>query len=164
MKESEVAQSCLTLCDPRDCSPPGSSVHGIVQARILEWVTISFSRDLPTKRSNPRLQHWQADSFHCATWEAWALLSYLFSVAENWDTDWRLIANICLCITQVTVRWSVLSYAWWRSQPLALSVSVAMSFCHSVSPSVSKMPAACSTKQRWKSWTLSALRRSPGST
>ena len=102
-----VAQLCLTLCDPRDCSPPGSSVHGIVQARILEWVTISFSRDLPTKRSNPRLQHWQADSFHCATWEAWALLSYLFSVAENWDTDWRLIANVCLCITQVTVKWSV---------------------------------------------------------
>ena len=41
-----VAQSCptLTLCDPMDCSPPGSSVHGIFQARILEWVAISFSR------------------------------------------------------------------------------------------------------------------------
>ena len=41
---SEVAQSCLTLCDPVDCSPPGSYVHGILQARILEWVAISFSR------------------------------------------------------------------------------------------------------------------------
>ena len=39
-----VAQLCLTLCDPVDCSPPGSSVHGIAQARILEWVAISFSR------------------------------------------------------------------------------------------------------------------------
>ena len=39
-----VAQSCLTLCDPMDYSPPGSSVHGILQARILEWVAISFSR------------------------------------------------------------------------------------------------------------------------
>ena len=38
-----VAQSCLTLCDPIDCSPPDSSVHGILQARILEWVAISFS-------------------------------------------------------------------------------------------------------------------------
>ena len=38
------AQLCLTLCDPMDCSPPGSSVHGILQARILEWVVISFSR------------------------------------------------------------------------------------------------------------------------
>ena len=39
-----VAQSCLTLFDPMDCSPPGSSIHGIFQARVLEWVTISFSR------------------------------------------------------------------------------------------------------------------------
>ena len=41
--ESEVVQSCLTLCDPMDCSLPGSSVYGIFQARILEWVAISFS-------------------------------------------------------------------------------------------------------------------------
>ena len=39
-----VAQLCLTLCDPVDCSPPGSSVHGIFQARILEWVAVPFSR------------------------------------------------------------------------------------------------------------------------
>ena len=42
--ESEVAQSCPTLCNPMDCSPPGSSVHDISEARILEWVAISFSR------------------------------------------------------------------------------------------------------------------------
>ena len=42
--ESEVAQSCPTLCDPMDCSPPGSSAHEILQARILEWVAISFSK------------------------------------------------------------------------------------------------------------------------
>ena len=40
---SLVAKSCLTLCDPMDCSPLGSSVHGILQARILEWVAILFS-------------------------------------------------------------------------------------------------------------------------
>ena len=39
-----VTQSCLTLCNPVDYSPPGSSIHGILQARILEWVAISFSR------------------------------------------------------------------------------------------------------------------------
>ena len=39
----KVTQSCRTLCDPMDCSPPGSSVHGILQARKLEWVAISFS-------------------------------------------------------------------------------------------------------------------------
>ena len=38
------AQSCLTLCNPMDCSPPGSSVHEILQARILEWLAISSSR------------------------------------------------------------------------------------------------------------------------
>ena len=41
---SEVAQSCLTLCDRMDCSLPGSSVHGIFQATVLEWIAISFSR------------------------------------------------------------------------------------------------------------------------
>ena len=41
--ESEVAQSCPTLCHPMDCSLPGSSVHGIFQARVLEWVAIAFS-------------------------------------------------------------------------------------------------------------------------
>ena len=41
--ESEVAQSCPTLCDPMDCSPPGSSIHGIFQARALEWGAIAFS-------------------------------------------------------------------------------------------------------------------------
>ena len=41
--ESQVAQSCPTLSDPMDCSPPGSSVHGIFQARVLEWGAIAFS-------------------------------------------------------------------------------------------------------------------------
>ena len=41
--ESEVAQSCLTLSDPMDYSPPGSSVHGIFQARVLQWGAIAFS-------------------------------------------------------------------------------------------------------------------------
>ena len=49
--ESEVAQSCPTLHDPMDCSLPDSSVHGIFQARVLEWVAIAFSEivaeDLP---------------------------------------------------------------------------------------------------------------------
>ena len=40
--ESEVAQSCSTLSDPMDCSPPGSSIHGIFQARVLEWGAIAF--------------------------------------------------------------------------------------------------------------------------
>ena len=49
-----VSQLCLTLCDPMDRSPPGSSVHGILQARILEWVAISFSGT----SSQPRDRTW----------------------------------------------------------------------------------------------------------
>ena len=61
--ESEVAQSCLTLCDPVDCSPPGSSIHGILQARILEWIAISFSRgDLPDPGIEPRSPTLWADA------------------------------------------------------------------------------------------------------
>ena len=47
--ESEVAQSCLTLNDPMDCSPPGSSIHGTFQARVLEWGAIAFSRKYDTR-------------------------------------------------------------------------------------------------------------------
>ena len=50
VKDSEVTQSCPTLCDPMDCSPPGSSIHGIFQARVLEWGAIAFFR----RSSQPR--------------------------------------------------------------------------------------------------------------
>ena len=51
--ESEVAQSCLTPSDPMDCSPPGSSIHGIFQARVLEWVAIAFSAsDINSSQTN----------------------------------------------------------------------------------------------------------------
>ena len=46
-RESEVAQSCPTLSDPMDYSPPGSFVHGIFLARVLEWVAIAFSMNRP---------------------------------------------------------------------------------------------------------------------
>ena len=52
--ESEVSQSCPTLCDPMDCSLSGSSIHGIFQARVLEWIAISFSRG----PSRPRNRTW----------------------------------------------------------------------------------------------------------
>ena len=57
-----VSQSCLTLCDSMDCSAPGSSAHGILQARILEWVAILFSRDLPNPGIETRSSGLQAGS------------------------------------------------------------------------------------------------------
>ena len=50
--ESEVSQSCPTLSDTMDCSPPGSSVHGIFQARVLEWGAIAFSGPQPGRPTN----------------------------------------------------------------------------------------------------------------
>ena len=71
MHACSVAKSCLTLRDPMDCSLPGSSAHGIFQARILEWVAVSFSRG----SSQPRdqiciscIDRWIL--YHCANWEA----------------------------------------------------------------------------------------------
>ena len=58
-----IAPSPPTLCHPMDCSLPGSSVHGILQARILEWVAIPFSGDLPNLGIEPRSPALQADSF-----------------------------------------------------------------------------------------------------
>ena len=52
-----VTQSCLILCDPMDCSPPGSSVHEILQARILEWVAISFSRGSSQPKDQTEVSH-----------------------------------------------------------------------------------------------------------
>ena len=46
-------KSCPTLCDPMDCGPPGSSVHGILQARTLEWIAMPFSMDLPNQGIKP---------------------------------------------------------------------------------------------------------------
>ena len=73
------AQSCLTFFDPINCCPPGSSVHGISCARILEWVAISYSRrTFLTQWSNLHLLcflHWQVDSLPFCHWEA---LNWLF--------------------------------------------------------------------------------------
>ena len=57
LKWSDVAQSCPTLCDPVDCSLPGFSVHRIFQARILEWVAISFSSGSSQPRDRTRVSH-----------------------------------------------------------------------------------------------------------
>ena len=57
LKWLEVAQSCLTLCDPMDCSLSGFSVHGISQARVLEWIAISFFRGSSWPRDWTKVSH-----------------------------------------------------------------------------------------------------------
>ena len=100
---SEVAQSCPTLCDLMDCSLPGSSLHGILQARVLEWVAISFSRGSSRPRDQTRVSSIPGRCFNLwATREAqkykkpWWIVNKKFllpQVSENshhgssWSTD-----------------------------------------------------------------------------
>ena len=76
-KENEVAQLCLTLCDPKECSLPGSSIHGIFQAKVLEWVAIAFSRGSSQPRDQTRVSHIAGSCFtFWATREAPLLVSH----------------------------------------------------------------------------------------
>ena len=80
--------NCLTLCDPMDYSPPGSSVHGILQARIMEWAAIPFSGDLPDPGIKPRSPTLQADALTSEPpgkpngCESWTIKK-----AKHWRTD-----------------------------------------------------------------------------
>ena len=62
LSESEVALSCPALCDHMDCSLPGSSIHGIFQARVLEWIAFPSPGDLPNPGIEPRSPALQADA------------------------------------------------------------------------------------------------------
>ena len=87
-----VAQLCLTLCDPMGCSLPGSSVHGILPARIVEWAAISFSRDIYTimcKMDNqwePAVQHRELSSVLFGDLKEW-------EVGAEWEEGERLLLN-----------------------------------------------------------------------
>ena len=81
-----VTQSYLTLCNPMDCSLPHSSVHGIFQERILEWVTISYSGYLPEPGIKPHflhLQHWQTGSLTTASFGKPHILIAISIVLSN---------------------------------------------------------------------------------
>ena len=74
--ESEVAQSCLTLSDPMDCSLPGSSIHGIFQARVLEWGAIAFSHLYMTTGKNHSFNY---------TWDlTWLQIRFLWPPHQAW--------------------------------------------------------------------------------
>ena len=120
------AQPCLTLCDAMDCSPPGSSVHGILQARILEWVAISSSR------GSSRSRDWtQAACVSCiagglyywATWEAPVKFTYIWREKQLLSNT----ANPLIC--SILSHWLVLVnipifFSIWR-----VSNSLQTSFC-----------------------------------
>ena len=77
-----VAQSCPSLCDPMDCGPSGSSIHGIFQARIVKWVAISLSRDLPNAGIEPK------------SLMSPALSGEFFTTSTTWEAQSNSYANI----------------------------------------------------------------------
>ena len=89
--ESEVAQPCLTLCDPMDCSLPDSSVYGVFQARILEWVAISFSRRFSQPRDWTQVSHIVGRCF--VSEPPGKLHIYLGSVKYSLGTIWPPVEN-----------------------------------------------------------------------
>ena len=90
--ESEVVQSCLTLSDPMDCSLPGSSVHGVYQARVLEWVAIVSLTEGIWKS----WMKWRTRHVHVC-WKSGELdlcLILLSSISEEWYVNWVLFLSI----------------------------------------------------------------------
>ena len=89
--ECEVAQSCPSLWDPMDCSLPGSSVHGILQARILEWFAISFSRGSSQPRGRTQVSRIAGRCFTIwATREANVLFVFNLSLTVLASIDFLL--------------------------------------------------------------------------
>ena len=92
--ESEIAQLCLTLRDPMDCSLPSFSIHGIFQARVLEWGAIAFSEQCSYQRSIP-------DSSHLCLHKPWNLIvrwqyCEIMATLSSWVPEWSLMSPILL--------------------------------------------------------------------
>ena len=113
-----VTQSCLTLCNHLDCSPPGSSVHGILKARILEWVAISFSRGSSRLRDRTQFYCFAGRFFSIwATREA-HMLSYRMLNQEKLIL--MFIAYICFWKVFYTLEWIYFHIPYFHSLQLLL--------------------------------------------
>ena len=109
-----VAQSCLTLCDPMDCSPPGFSVCGIFQARMLEWVAISFSRGSSWPKDRTQVSCTAGRFF--TDW-ATSLDNYIFSC------NFIFKLHLCYQCTKLHLKAFSLSHQrrQWHPTPVLLS-------------------------------------------
>ena len=134
--ESEVAHSCPTLCDPVDCSPPGSSVHGISQAKILEWVAISFSRGSSRLRSRTHFSciaggFFTAELSGKPAYLEWACLNLWGGTWLMADRDWPLLGHVgsshVFLISFLGQRAGPglpFSWWWWKCKRTCLRVQV----------------------------------------
>ena len=106
-----VAQSCLTLCYPMDCSPPDSFVHGILQARILEWIAISFS----TSRN------------HLLAQSSWVSIHAKDAYIKSWHPWDKIPTRRKVCLAQVNFFWDK-TFPLWSAQSLHMRFPFPRSF------------------------------------
>ena len=129
--ESEVAQPCPTLSDPMDCSPPGSSIHGIFQARVLEWGAIAFISpsneysglisfrmdwlDLLAVQVTPKslLQHHsqKASILRCSAFFIFQL-SHPYMNTEKYMTRWTFVGKVMSLLFNMLSKWVILRRQW----------------------------------------------------
>ena len=136
-----VAKPHLTLCDPMGCSPPGSSVHGISQARILEWVAISLSRESSR----------HSDRTHVSCIDRWILhhLSHqgrpcLFQILHISEITQYLSFSVGLISFSVTSSRSFLSCCCkWLGFLLSHSSCCIVHTPHPLYPSIHRLPLSC---------------------
>ena len=112
---SASTQLSPTLCDPMNCSPPGSSAHGIFQARILEWVAISYSRGFSSPRDHTRISCISCVScigrqilYPCATWKA-------RHATRKWNVNAFVGLMTTFCLLWNDRELSFVSPAWFTS-------------------------------------------------
>ena len=136
-----VTQSCLTLCKSTDCTTPGSSVHEIFQARILEWVAIPFSRE----SSRPKVQTWDSRT-----------AGRFFTI---WATREALLESNIVIFSSVSEgnSYSFFSFLFFKSRTnheLLCQVLRAYTSCGASSPRVSLQPffRLCSMMPSWFSF------------
>ena len=108
-----ATQLCPTLCDPTDCSPPGSSVHGILQARILEWIAVPFSR-----RSSQLRDRTQVSLTACRFFTIWATREACKIQAEDWlilkILQWIIILwNTVLGYPNLSLYYRLVFFSYW---------------------------------------------------
>ena len=117
-------QVCLTLCDPMDCSRPGSSVHGIFHARILEWVAISYSRGSSPPRDRTRVSCVSCIASRFFT--CWAIEEALDSILKGRDitlpTKVRLVkAMVFPVVIYGYESWTIKKAESWTTEAFELS-------------------------------------------
>ena len=111
-RRSEVAQSCPTLCDPMDCSLPGSSVHGIFQARVLEWVAMSFFRGSSQLRDQTQVSRIVGRC--CTVWATREVCNGMGSHSLLQGIFLTLVSNLISCVSCID-RW-ILYHCFTKGQ------------------------------------------------